>query len=67
MQFFGFLSIVFGIVVITNPDILAYLIGILFLVIGTNILIVSNLFRRGSSGEGKSWKVGWYEIIKNRK
>lgn len=58
MQFFGFFSIIFGIVVITNPDILAYLIGTLFLIIGINVLIATTLFRRGSSGEGKSWKVG---------
>ncbi len=67
MQFFGIFSMLFGIIVISNPDILAYLIGTLFLVIGFNILIVSRFFRKTTSGWEKAWKVGGYEIIKNRK
>lgn len=67
MQFFAIFSIVFGVIVIANPDIIAYLIWFFFVFLGANMLIASTLFRRRWSGDDKSWKVGWYEIIKNRK
>ncbi len=66
MQFFGLFSLVFGVIIITFPEFLAYLIGFLFVLIGINILFVSLAIRRDSSSS-KSWKVGNYEIIKNRK
>jgi hypothetical protein len=46
MQFFGFLSIGFGLIVIAFPQFLAYLIGFFFLMIGANVLIASSLFRK---------------------
>ncbi len=68
MQFFGFLSIGFGLIVIAFPQFLAYLIGFFFLMIGANMLALGSLFRKnGSSSSEQSWKVGGYEILKNKK
>lgn len=67
MQFFGLFSLVFGAVIIAFPQFLAYLIGFFFVLIGVNILFISTMFRNGGQEHGKSWKVGGYEIIKNRK
>lgn len=49
MQFFGIFCIIFGVIIISDPAILAYLIGFLFLVIGFNILVISRFFRRKNS------------------
>ncbi|MBX9809568.1 hypothetical protein K2X92_04235 [Candidatus Gracilibacteria bacterium] len=67
MQFFGLFSLIFGAIIIAFPEFLAYLIGFFFVLIGVNILFISTIFRRGGQDSSKSWKVGGYEIIKNRK
>ncbi|MBC7498712.1 hypothetical protein H7170_03660 [Candidatus Gracilibacteria bacterium] len=68
MQFFGFSALIFGLVIIAFPEFLAYLIGFFFLILGVNILLVSTLFRKGNpSTSQQSWKVGGYEILKNKK
>lgn len=67
MQFFWFFSLVFGGLVIAYPEFLSYIIGGFFLFLGINILIISGLFRASSRTEWKSWKIGEYEIVKNRK
>jgi uncharacterized membrane protein HdeD (DUF308 family) len=67
MPIFWILSLVFGIIVITNPDFIAYIIGFFFLFVGINILVASWMMKRGSKQESNSWKVGGYEIIKNKK
>ena len=66
MQFFGFFALIFWIIIITFPEFLAYLIGFFFVFLGTNILLAGILFRKNGA-ESKSWRVGGYEIIKNRK
>lgn len=65
MQFFGFFALVFGIIVIAFPEFLAYLIGFFFVLIGVNILFISWLWKDKSPN--KSWRVGDYEILKNKK
>jgi hypothetical protein len=67
MQFFGFSAVIFGLIIIAFPEFLAYLIGFFFLILGVNILLASTMFRRGSSESSKSWKIGDYEILKNKK
>jgi uncharacterized membrane protein HdeD (DUF308 family) len=68
MPIFWIISLIFGIIVITNPDFIAYIIGFFFLFVGINILVASWMMRRkGKSETSNSWKVGGYEIIKNKK
>jgi uncharacterized membrane protein HdeD (DUF308 family) len=68
MPIFWLLSLIFGIVVITNPDFIAYIIGFFFLFVGINILVAAWIMRRkGKTETTNSWKVGGYEIIKNKK
>ncbi|NRH21290.1 hypothetical protein HOO68_04570 [Candidatus Gracilibacteria bacterium] len=66
MQFFGIFALIFGMIIIAFPEFLAYLIGFFFVFLGTNILLAGILYKKNGT-ESKSWKVGGYEIIKNRK
>lgn len=67
MQFFWFLSLVFGVIIVMFPEFLTYLIGFFFVFLGVNILFAAAIFRRGTAPGEKTWNVGGYEIIKNRK
>ena len=65
MPIFWILSLIFGIVVIANPDIIAYLIGFFFVFLGLNMFVMSWIFRKKQAPE-KSWRVGGYEIIRKK-
>ncbi len=69
MQFFGLFALIFGWVIIAFPEFLAYIIGFFFVFIGFNILIIGSLFQKknGSSNQSEWWKVGGYEILRNKK
>ncbi len=49
MQFFGIFSLFFGIVVISYPEFLAYLVGFFFVFLGINVLVASWMMRRPGS------------------
>lgn len=67
MPFFSLLSIIFGIIIILNPDLIAYMIGFLFVFLWANSLIYFIAMRRRmSSGNSKSWTFWNYEIIKKK-
>jgi hypothetical protein len=58
----------FGIIVIANPDFIAYIVGFFFVFVGLNMLLAGWMMRRKSKTDtSSSWKVGGYEIIKNKK
>jgi len=54
----------FGIMVILFPQIVAILIGVLLILIGTNILFADYLVQKGNSS---SFRFGDYEIFKKKK
>ncbi|GAB0174526.1 MAG: hypothetical protein HHAS10_04050 [Candidatus Altimarinota bacterium] len=67
MPLFSLTSIFFGIIIILNPDFIAYIIGFLFIFLGANSLIYFIAMKRlMNSGSGKSWIFGNYEIIKKK-
>ncbi|MBP9811960.1 hypothetical protein KBC86_01150 [Candidatus Gracilibacteria bacterium] len=67
MPYFSLISIIFGIIIVMNPDLIAYMIGFLFFFLGVNSLIYYIATkRRISSGSQKSWSFGNYEIIKKK-
>lgn len=66
MQFFGIFAIAFWLIIIAYPQFLSYLIGFFFLFLGLNILIASRIFRRWSGESDRVWKIGNYEILKNK-
>ena len=62
MKLFAAFLIVFGLIVIANPEILAYLLGWFFVFIGLNMLIVWSVF---SKWKKESFvKFGDYKIFK---
>ncbi len=65
MPIFWIFSLIFGIVVIANPDIIAYLIGFFFVFLGLNMFVMSWIFRKKQAPQ-KSWSVGGYEIIRKK-
>ena len=67
MPIFWLLSLLFGIIVIANPDLIAYIVGFTFVFIWLNTLVAAWMLSRGKWQAKNSWKVGGYEIIKNRK
>ncbi|MCK9271988.1 hypothetical protein M0P65_00380 [Candidatus Gracilibacteria bacterium] len=67
MNIFGFFLLIFGIIIVKNPDIIAYLIGFFFIVIGANMILLQFVFRKKSSqGDRESIKFGSFEIFRNK-
>ena len=60
----GLFFIGFGIVILVDPQILAYLIAFLFIIVGANILILTWIMRRGPN---KSFRVGNYEVFRSKR
>lgn len=61
MNIAGIIFILFGILVIKEPDLIAYIIGIFLILIGGNILLFSRMFKNGKK---ESIKFGKYEIFR---
>lgn len=47
MNLVGIIFILFGILVIAAPALIAYIIGVFFILIGANIFLVSSVFKNG--------------------
>ncbi len=57
--------IAFGVTVIAYPEFIAYIIGMLFIIVGINSFILAIALRRSQNAE-KKWSFGNYEIIRKR-
>lgn len=47
MNIIGIVFMLFGILIIAEPALIAYIIGIFFILIGINMFLISNVFRNG--------------------
>ncbi|MDD2892280.1 MAG: hypothetical protein PHQ95_04935 [Candidatus Gracilibacteria bacterium] len=63
MNLVGLTFVLFGILVILAPALIAYIIGIFLILIGTNILLASTLFK---NGKRESIQFGKYEIFRKK-
>lgn len=65
----GLVLVLIGITVIAAPDLIAYFIGTLLILIGANLLMVSYGIHRATKKDEPSsgFRFGDYEIIRNRK
>lgn len=61
MNIIGVVFMLFGILIIAEPALIAYIIGIFFILIGINMFLISNVFRNGKRESIKFWK---YEIFR---
>ncbi|MDD3794317.1 MAG: hypothetical protein PHI37_05885 [Candidatus Gracilibacteria bacterium] len=62
MRLFGLFLFIFGIIIIYNPDIIAYLIGGLLVFIGLNMFLASLFFKKDS--KESFVKFGDYKIFR---
>lgn len=62
MNFFWIILIFFWIIIIYNPDLIAILIWIFFIIIGANIFILNVIFKK----DRKSVRFGKYELFINK-
>jgi multisubunit Na+/H+ antiporter MnhC subunit len=65
----GFFLVLLGVVFIAAPQLIAYVIGTVLVLIGANILLVWFAARRATkqSGDGTFFRFGDYEISRRRK
>ncbi|NDK19575.1 hypothetical protein GW819_01925 [Candidatus Gracilibacteria bacterium] len=63
MNLIGIIFLLFGLLVIAAPELIAYIIGIFFILIGANILLASTLFK---NGKRESIQFGKYEIFRKK-
>ncbi|MDD5376534.1 MAG: hypothetical protein PHH16_00285 [Candidatus Gracilibacteria bacterium] len=61
MNLVGIIFILFGILVIAAPALIAYIIGVFFILIGANMFLISHVFK---NGKRESIKFGKYEIFR---
>lgn len=61
MNFVGVVFILFGILIIAAPELIAYIIGFFLILIGANIFLIANIFKNGKRESVKFWK---YEIFR---
>jgi len=67
MNIFWFFLLIFGIIIVKNPDIIAYLIGFFFIVIWANMILLQFVFRKKSSQwDRESIKFWSFEIFRNK-
>jgi hypothetical protein len=64
MKTLGSILIVAGIIIFIKPDIVAYCIATIFLVLGLNLIGITSFFQKQ---EGQSYRFGDYEILKRKK
>lgn len=64
MRLFAILLTVFGLIVIYNPDIIAYLLGWLLVFIGINMLAISFVFPKKK--KDSYVKFGSYKIFRDK-
>ncbi|MCT4617659.1 MAG: hypothetical protein N4A38_05625 [Candidatus Gracilibacteria bacterium] len=70
MLFSGLFSLLIGIIIIINPDIIAYIIGGIFVFIGISSIIghlVLSQNRKKYKDDGDYFTFGNYKIYKNKK
>ncbi|EKD66787.1 MAG: hypothetical protein ACD_49C00009G0012 [uncultured bacterium (gcode 4)] len=63
MNIFWFFLLLFGIIIVANPDIIAYLIGFLFIIIGANMVLMQFIFKKSNKESIKFWS---FEIFRNK-
>ncbi|MDD2917156.1 MAG: hypothetical protein PHH70_04905 [Candidatus Gracilibacteria bacterium] len=63
MNLIGVVFVLFGILVIAAPDLIAYIIGIFFIIIGANMFLFSVIFK---NGKRESIQFGKYEIFRKK-
>lgn len=63
MKFIGIIFVLFGALIIATPELIAYIIGIFFILIGANMLLISMAFK---DGKQESIKFGQYEIFRKK-
>ncbi len=65
----GFALVLVGFIVIAAPELIAYFIGTILILVGANMLLVSYGVHRANKGQDASsgFRFGDYEIIRNRK
>jgi len=63
MNLIGIIFLLFWLLVIAAPELIAYIIGIFFILIGANILLASTLFK---NGKRESIQFGKYEIFRKK-
>lgn len=66
MRTTGATLIVFGLLVLIKPDLIAYIVAMLCIAIGTQFLFISGVFSNGKEGS-ESISFGGYEIYKKKK
>ena len=62
MKMSSILLIIFGVIIIVTPDIIAYLIGGLFVAIGSMMLLAQ--MKLNGAGFGKKKDAKWEEFVK---
>lgn len=68
MSFVSFFFIVFGILIIAMPEIIAYLIGAFMIFIGISTFLTAYMLRQVSkTHEEKIFSFGGYEFVKKNK
>ncbi|MDD2487419.1 MAG: hypothetical protein PHS92_03545 [Candidatus Gracilibacteria bacterium] len=63
MAVLGFFIMMFGIIIIYNPDLIAILLGIFFVIVGANMLFLNVMFKKS---EKESFKIGNFEIFRHK-
>ncbi|MDD2907947.1 MAG: hypothetical protein PHH98_04870 [Candidatus Gracilibacteria bacterium] len=63
MRAFGVFLLIFGIIIIYNPDIIAYLLGGLLVFIGLNLVLLG-VFTKKKNSEDNYVKFGNYKIFR---
>lgn len=65
----GLALVLVGFIVIAAPELIAYFIGTILILVGANLLLVSYGVHRAGKGAGSAsgFRFGDYEIIRNRK
>lgn len=65
----GLALVLVGFIVIAAPELIAYFIGTILILVGANLLLVSYGVHRANKGSeaASGFRFGDYEIIRNRK
>ena len=64
MRPIGIFFVIFGIIILIMPEIVAYLLAVLLIVVGGNMILAEVMIRKNSDS---SFKFGDYEILKKKK
>lgn len=67
MYFLGFAFLVFGLLIILNPALLAYIVAFFFIFLGVQMIFIANRMRSLHNKSQSGFSFGGYEIIKRKK